>query len=145
MQVSQIECDSTSLPWPGCLQYYMGAEGWVIFKYIQYSISNIQYYFKLNDHLQDIWQLTFDIWHLIFDFWHLTFEWFAGKCTHSTIGNQTTICKTSTTMSASDRRTTCAGQDPWFKNAINTCKNAKMQKWKNAIYTLNFYFHESTV
>ena len=27
LQVSQIECDSTSMPWPGCLQYYMGVEG----------------------------------------------------------------------------------------------------------------------
>ena len=25
--MSQIECDSTSLPWQGCLQYYMGLEG----------------------------------------------------------------------------------------------------------------------
>ena len=27
LKVSQIECDSTSLPWQGCLQYYMGLEG----------------------------------------------------------------------------------------------------------------------
>ena len=81
LQVSQIECDSTSMPWPGCLQYYMGVEGsdddgialmmvmemihmklWVLVEKRGYINKVLTFktrqvynfnYFKPNDHLQD--------------------------------------------------------------------------------------------
>ena len=37
LKVSQIECDSTSLPWQGCLQYYMGIEGWAFCSFLCFA------------------------------------------------------------------------------------------------------------
>ena len=36
-KVSQIECDSTSLPWQGCLQYYMGIEGLAFCPFLSFA------------------------------------------------------------------------------------------------------------
>ena len=134
LKVSQIECDSTSLPWQGCLQYYMGIEGWAFYSFLCFAKkfyflfsctlncmlafvslfllllwplepsakctrSTVSVFVQLNQYSQILRRQCFLLWSLKP----------SAKCTPSTTSSRTTICKTNTTTSASDRRTTCAG------------------------------------
>ena len=108
LKVSQIECDSTSLPWQGCLQYYMGIEGFAFCPFLCFA--------KFFDLL---FSSTLNCLHAFVSLF-LLLLWPlepSDKCTRSTTSSRTTICKTNTTTSASDRRTTCAGgaDEDWDK------------------------------